>query len=190
MNLERATVRLDTLEHWPGNARRGDTEAVAASLEAHGQYRPLLVQKSTRRVIAGNHTMRALGELGRSDALVDFIDVDDEQGGRINLVDNRTQDLASYDNTALAEQLAGLGGDFDGTGYDQADYDALLDTLGAGDSDELIGPEDAPDDAYGSQFGVIVMCRSEDHQQTVFDILAKLRDTEELDALELKVVTV
>jgi hypothetical protein len=51
--------RLADLQHYPGNARRGDTEAIAESLAVNGQFRPLAVQASTSYVLTGNHTMDA-----------------------------------------------------------------------------------------------------------------------------------
>jgi len=42
-----ASVALNTLESYPTNPRRGDIEAIAQSLKAHGQYRPIVVQYGT-----------------------------------------------------------------------------------------------------------------------------------------------
>jgi hypothetical protein len=57
------------------------------------------------------------------------------------LVDNRTNDLADYDPQALVDLLEELP-DLDGSGYDQADLDALLDQVAwpADDLDEDIPP--------------------------------------------------
>jgi len=190
LELERRRVPLTDLAPWPGNARQGDVDAVRESLRTHGQYRPLVVQKQTMRVIAGNHTLRALEAEGRSHALIDVLDVSDEQAARINLVDNRSQDLASYDNQALAAQLASLGGDLDGTGYDQQAYDALIDSLGdmtPDDGDEVLEPP-ADEDEHSNQYGVIVTLPSEQAQEQAYDRLRELAP--ELDALDVKVVTV
>jgi hypothetical protein len=104
-------------------------------------------------VLAGNHTWRAARELGWEQIAVTFVDVDQQQARRILLVDNRTSDLAGYDEQALVELLSGLAG-LAGTGYDQAALDRLLDAVGAGPlgEDELpplpAQPATKPSDRY------------------------------------------
>ena len=113
----------------PHNARQGDVGAIVQSLEAHGQYRPIVVQKSTMRVLAGNHTLQAAAALGWKEVEATIIDVDDDQALRILLVDNRANDLATYDNTVLTDLLESLvRSDFglSGSGYDGSDLDDLL----------------------------------------------------------------
>ena len=53
-------VPVDGLQHYPGNPRKGNVAAIRASLEAHGLYRPLVVQKSTGYILTGNHLFDAL----------------------------------------------------------------------------------------------------------------------------------
>lgn len=130
-------VELDSLREYPGNARRGNVEVVRESLRAHGQYRPIVVQASTRFILAGNHTAKAAREEGWSHVLVTWVDVDDDAARKINLVDNRSNDLAGYDDEMLAQLLTDLGGDFDGTGFTHEDYSQLLDGLSAADPDDV-----------------------------------------------------
>ncbi len=118
-----------TLQLHPRNVRQGDVGAIAASLEAHGQYRPIVVQESTGYVLAGNHTLKAALALGADKVAATFIDVDDEEALRIMLVDNRTNDLATYDDSALAvllEELVGSPSRLDGAGWTEEELDALL----------------------------------------------------------------
>lgn len=123
--LKTTRIQLADLHPHPDNPRRGDVAAIKASLEAHGQYRPLLVQAGTLRVLAGWHTSRALVELGEADADVILLDVGDDEARRILLADNRTGDLAGYDEAQLAELLTDLG-DLAGTGFTEADLDDLI----------------------------------------------------------------
>ncbi len=118
-------VAISSLTPYPGNPRRGDVAQIKASLEAHGQYRPIVVQEATSRVLAGNHTMQAAIELGWTKMLATVIDVDDEQAKKIVVVDNRSNDLAENDDASLADMLVELP-DLDGTGYSQDDLDELL----------------------------------------------------------------
>jgi ParB-like chromosome segregation protein Spo0J len=119
------SVPINSLIPHPRNARQGDLGAVIESVRANGCYRPLIVQRSTRHILAGNHLWRALQSEGYQRADVVFIDCDDDRALRILLVDNRTNDLASYDNNALAELLQSLP-DISGTGFDSDALDELL----------------------------------------------------------------
>jgi len=118
---------VGNVEPHPDNPRRGEVDVICASLETNGLYRPLVVQKSTRFVLAGNHTLLALLRLGAEQVPVTWVDVDERDAARIILADNRSSDLGGYDVTALAEVMNSLGPDaFVGTGYAEADLDQLL----------------------------------------------------------------
>lgn len=108
-------VPLGKLGHYPGNPRRGNVKAIAGSLHANGQYAPIVVQRSTSYVLAGNHTLMAARSLGWPDVDVVYVDVDDTAARKIVLSSNRTADFGRYDDTALADLLAALDGDYDGT---------------------------------------------------------------------------
>lgn len=60
------------------------------------------------RVLAGNHTVQAAQELGWEELVCTIIDCDDDQAARIVLIDNRSNDLAGYDDTALLALLQDL----------------------------------------------------------------------------------
>lgn len=120
---------IDAFITHPRNVREGNVQAIMESLRAHGQYRPIVVQRSTNHVLAGNHTLQAARLLGWQQIAVTYIDCDDEQGVRILLADNRTNDLASYNDDKLAELLKILQDTptgFEGTLFDDA---ALLNLL-------------------------------------------------------------
>lgn len=125
LSLNTETVELDALKPYPKNPRVGNTALIVTSLKEHGQYRPLIVQRSTGMVLAGNHTLKAARELKWKTVAVNYIDVDDEQATRIVLMDNRSQDTATYNADLLAEVLAGLDNPA-GTGYSDEDYASLV----------------------------------------------------------------
>jgi ParB-like nuclease domain len=119
-------VPVASLELYPGNPRRGNVDAIASSLQENQQYAPIIVQQSTRYVLAGNHTLRAARSLGWPEVDAVFVDVDDTQARKILLSANRTSDLAVDDPDALAELLSYLDGDYAGTGWAEEDVSRLV----------------------------------------------------------------
>lgn len=122
-------VEIDGIKPHPDNPRRGDVEAIRASIRANQFFGAVLVQRSTRRILAGEHRWRAAKAEGMATIPVLWVDVDDDKALRILLADNRGSDLAGYDEEKLAAMLRDLAATetgFEGTGYDQASFDDLL----------------------------------------------------------------
>ena len=111
-------VAVDTLVPYGANPRRGDVSKIAESLSVNGQYRPIVVREQTREVLAGNHTLAAAKSLGWGEIAATFVSCDDEQAKRIVLVDNRSNDVAGYDNAELLGLLTSLEEGLEGTGFD------------------------------------------------------------------------
>ena len=63
LSLTVERIKLGDLRPLPGNARRGDVDAIVDSLRRNGQFRPLVVQRSTGYVLGGNHTLQAAQRL-------------------------------------------------------------------------------------------------------------------------------
>lgn len=117
-------VSVDDIQPHPRNPRDGDVGAIVESLQEHGFYGSIIVQRSTGFILAGNHRWKAAVAAGMTHVPVQYLDVDDERAVRILLVDNRTSDRASYDNAELLALLSELP-DLRGTGYDAEDLDHL-----------------------------------------------------------------
>lgn len=122
------SLDIDSLSMFPGNPRRGDVSVIVESLRATGQYRPIVVQESTRAILAGNHTWLAAQELGWDSIDAVVLDVDDQTAKRIVLVDNKSADLGTYDQGELLNLLRSLD-DLTGTGYVTDDIDHLAEVL-------------------------------------------------------------
>jgi ParB-like chromosome segregation protein Spo0J len=168
-------VRTSKLNLYPGNARRGDIDAIAASLEAHGQFQPIIAQLDTDYVLVGNHTLKAARQLRWAEVDVAYVDVSDDKAKRIVLVANRTSDLGTYDLDALATLLTDLDS-LDGTGYNDADLTGLL----ASEEEELSEDDEEPP-ARKTKLGVVVYCQSEDEQmQLLTTLLDEGRDARAL----------
>jgi len=131
-------VPRSDVKFWPANPRSGDLETLKESIKANGFYAPVVAQRSTSYVIAGNHRLAALDELGVDQVPVLFVDVDDDEAMRLALADNRTSDLAFYDDAALfalLDHLVAVDG-LEGTGYDRAAYELLLQGM---EANEIVG---------------------------------------------------
>jgi len=126
------------LHELPGNPRRGDVEAVKRSYEAFGQRKPIVAKhdgEGRAVVVAGNHQLKAVRELGWDEVAVVWADdLSDDQARGFALADNRTADLGDYDDEALVAMLSSLD-DIEGTGYTAADLDGLMEALEAGDGE-------------------------------------------------------
>ena len=132
----------------PGNPRKGDIGAVSESMRVNGVYQPIIVNKGTKtgrpnEIIAGNHRAQAAKALGHETIPAIVLDLTDEEAKRIALADNRTSDLADYDNGALLLMLQDLP-DLAGTGYDGDDLDDLLADLTPKEKEALTDVDDAP----------------------------------------------
>jgi len=137
--LSKLVVPIEGLVPYGKNPRRGDVDAIAESLTVNGQYKPIVVRAGSNEVLAGNHTLKAARQLGWDKIAVTFVDVDDDGAARIVLVDNRSNDLATYDEAALAELLSSLP-DLTGSGYGAVDLDELLEG-GSGSAEPNEAPE-------------------------------------------------
>lgn len=128
LTQEFESVAVDVIKPHPRNPRKGNVEVIADSISHNGFYGACVVQRSTNRILAGNHRWLAAKSQGMATVPVLFVDVDDDRALRILLADNRTNDLASYVDSALADILSGLSNesDLDGTGYTQEDLEALI----------------------------------------------------------------
>lgn len=121
---------VDQVKPMSGNPRRGDVEAVARSLERFGQHRPIVVQRSSGEIIAGNHTFLAAVSLGWDQVAVLWTDDDRETAVARSLADNRTHEEGGYDNAELAALMAEVAAVDDtmleSAGFQADEIDALL----------------------------------------------------------------
>lgn len=126
-DLKDLIVPIDRVLPHPDNPRNGDIEAIAESIEVNGFISPVIAQRSTSRILAGNHRYHALHALHSEVIPVVWVDVDDDQARRFLLADNRTSDLGTYDNGLLADLLAQIEDTvgLQGSGYDGEDLEQL-----------------------------------------------------------------
>ncbi len=137
-------VSIDDLTPDPDNARvhtDRNLDAIAASLRAYGQRKPIVVQRSGMVVRAGNGTVEAARRLGWDKIAAVIIDESNLNATAYGLADNRTAELASWDEAVLARLLGDLHAedDFDpmALGWEERDVIKLLADYGGMHEDYL-----------------------------------------------------
>ena len=113
-SLSALAVQIADLTPDPRNARRHGTrnlDAIRRSLERFGQRKPIVVQREGMIVRAGNGFLEAARALGWTEVAAVLVDEADVEATAYAIADNRTAELASWDDEVLAELLASLQDD-------------------------------------------------------------------------------
>jgi ParB-like chromosome segregation protein Spo0J len=123
-------VAIGSLVHDPNNARKHSErqiKAIATSLSEFGQQRPLVVGPG-EIVYAGNGTLEAARSLGWDKISIIKLPFDDPIKCRaFSIADNRTSDLAEWDNEELLNSLKEISSAdlLDAVGYMNSEIDDL-----------------------------------------------------------------
>ena len=131
---------ISTLVPWENNPRKND-HAVAAimdSIKRFGFASPIVARTEDRMVIAGHTRLKAAIQLGLKTVPVRLLDISRAEAEALALADNRTAEIADWDDEALADVLVSLKGDgvdLDGLGWSSTDLSELLGTLNGTDND-------------------------------------------------------
>ena len=151
MNTE--TVKIKELANDPANVRQHDErnlDAIKASLQRFGQQKPIVVD-GKGIVVAGNGTLLAAKSLGWKDIEIVRTELEGANAIAYAVADNRTAELAVWDDDALARTLEALRDDDSieqlVTGFtDQEIEDLIGKTIGLDDieQDEIPEPPSDP----------------------------------------------
>jgi DNA modification methylase len=146
------SIAVAELVNDPANVRRHsgrNLDAIKGSLARFGQQKPIVVG-ADGVVVAGNGTLEAAKALGwkKIDAVKTGLKGSDRTAFAI--ADNRTSELAEWDDAALAEQLSALAIDDEellaAAGFDEAELEKLIsETIGVEDIVEDEAPEPPAD---------------------------------------------
>lgn len=155
--LKLRTVLLADLTPDPLNVRKHDAknlDAIRRSLEAFGQRKPIVVAKGHDGrlvVIAGNGTLEAAKDLGWTELAVAEVpaDWDHDKARAYAIADNRTAELADWDDVGLASALV----DLDSVGYDLKTLGFDPSTLDDGDDVVQDPVPEVPDTATRTKPG-------------------------------------
>lgn len=110
-SIRHLVVPIDSLKQLEANPRRGDVEAIMASLVEFGQVTPIVVKPNgdgTSTVLAGNHRVMAAKRLGWADIAVVEFDADDSTAVAFALADNRVSDLGTIDSEVLYDSIVNV----------------------------------------------------------------------------------
>jgi DNA modification methylase len=134
--LKVITVKLGQIQSDPNNARKHDDrniEAIMASLRTFGQRKPIVITNDNT-VIAGNGTIEAARRLGWATVQAARTPADwtADTIKAYALTDNRTAELATWEQSTLSAQLTELdlaGWDVQTFGFDLKDMEGNLETI-------------------------------------------------------------
>lgn len=120
---------IDQVKPYENNPRNNDdaVDATAQSIKEFGWQQPIVVDKDGV-IIVGHTRLRAAKQLSMDKVpVVVAADLSPEKVKAYRLADNKTSDLAVWDNKKLLEELDSLGDDTF-TGFDQSEiFDEVLD---------------------------------------------------------------
>jgi len=156
MNVIRANV--DDLVTDPANVRTHDErnlQAIRSSLHRFGQQKPIVID--ARGVVrAGNGTLEAARQLGWDTIAVVRSDLEGSEATAYAIADNRSAELATWDDEALSAILQSLdaeGFDLGEIGFVEAEIDRLVGEVVADPASEWQGMpacENGDETAYRS----------------------------------------
>ena len=131
--LQALAVPIASLHPDPANARKHNDknlDAIKASLAKFGQRKPVVVQREGMIVRAGNGTLAAAKALGWTEVAAVVLDDDNATASQFAIADNRTAELAEWDNETLATLLDGMDEqDRELLGFDADDMKQLIGEL-------------------------------------------------------------
>ncbi len=125
--MDAQKVKLSKLKPDSVNARKhndNNIQQIARALEEFGQHAPIVVQESTGRILVGNGRYEAMKLLGWEEADVLYVDDDNVTATRRALADNRTAELAEWDDDVLRQLLSEM--DDAPPGWTDEELDALV----------------------------------------------------------------
>jgi hypothetical protein len=184
MNVER--IAIADLSFDPANARKHgerNLAAITASLRRFGQQTPIVIDKSNV-VRKGNGTLQAAIAMGWDSIDCIRTELTSSDAIAYAIADNRTSDLAEWDEDILAAQLQGLLTDdealLDAAGFDEDELAAMLDEL---DGDGTTGGDGDDDNPYTAKIEAPIY-EPKGERPPVADLSDKTKTNELCDEIE------
>lgn len=115
---------------WKDNPRVNEKAipAVAESIYRFGFGAPIVARLANREIIAGHTRVAAAHTLDMGSVPVRFLDLSARASHALAVIDNKSNELAGWNEDGLSKVLAGLSKEFDFAkmGFDETDLKLLL----------------------------------------------------------------
>jgi ParB family chromosome partitioning protein len=124
-------VAIGSIKLNPKNPRKNDeaVDKIVGSMEQFDWTNPILVRKTNKTIIAGNTRYKSAKKLGIKTVPVVFLDMTEKKADAYMLADNKLNELAPWDDAALAKIIADLQSqevDVKSLGFQQFEINSLL----------------------------------------------------------------
>lgn len=167
MNVEKRLISELTFDG--NNARKHsikNIESIKTSLKEFGQRKNIVID-TKGKVLAGNGTLESAKALGWTHIYCSVADLTEVEAKAFAIADNRTAELAEWDDEVLAKSLEDLAADSDhwleALAFDEKDLEKLTGGGGGGGGDL--------DPMGGTEYRIIVSTSDESAQAELFDRL-------------------
>ena len=170
-------LNLNKIIPYENNPRNNDdaVQYVANSIKQFGFNVPIIIDKNNV-IVAGHTRLKAAEKLGLEKApCIRADDLSEKQIKAFRLADNKVGEIATWDLDKLNIELGNIEFDMGEFGFEDID-----DVIDEGDEPGNVDPESNFN--YKEQYGVIVMCKNEEEQESVYTRLVD-------EGFECKVVT-
>jgi len=133
-------IKIEDLIFDPANLRKHgkkNIDAIKGSVARFNQQTPIVIDRKNI-VRKGNGTLAAVIELGWKEIKVIRTDLDGSEATAYAIADNRTSELAEWDNDALKDTLQSLaddGFDLSDIGFDDSDMGNLFEDKNENEND-------------------------------------------------------
>ena len=130
--LKPLAVPIDSVKADPQNARlhnEANKKAIKKSIEGFLQRKPIVVNKNTGIIEAGNGLYQEMKDLGATEIAAVFVDDDDNQAKAFAIMDNRSGELSEWDLPNLKDILQELDSgalDMDLTGFNEDELEDMM----------------------------------------------------------------
>jgi DNA modification methylase len=128
-SLAGLSVPIDSLNLDAANVRTHDDrnlDAIARSLDRWGQRQPIVVQREGMIVRAGNGRILAAKRLGWDQIAALIVDENSVEATAYAIADNRTGELAGWDDEGLVAMLQSMPDDLPDIGFSDRDLEQLI----------------------------------------------------------------
>ena len=168
--------KVEDIVPYENNPRHNDNavDYVANSIKEFGFKVPIIVDKENV-VVTGHTRLKAAEKLGLREIPVIYADdLTEEQIKAFRIADNKVSEFATWDLDKLDLELEDINFDMSEFGF----ADLNVDT-----TEDIDTEISEPNFNYKEQYGVIVMCSSEEEQEKIYNKLSE-------EGYECKVVSV